>query len=94
MSQKAIAGSSVYIVLLGEYLQFSSRLAAFITTYNIPLPNRVEVETLARTYFTKKESTKNINWNKLATALLGFPSGEIELILQKHSNTDADVLVN
>ncbi|HHP7231107.1 MAG TPA: ATP-binding protein [Xenococcaceae cyanobacterium] len=88
----AIAGSSVYIVLLGEYLQFSSRLATSIPIFNVPLPNRVEVKTLAKTYFAKEESTKKIDWNKLVTALQGLPSGEIELILQKHSNTDADVL--
>ena len=90
----AIAGSSVYIVLLGEYLQFSSRLAASIPIFNVPLPNRVEVETLARTFFSKQGATKKLDWNKLVTALQGIPCGEIELILQKHSDNDADVLVD
>ncbi|MDJ0589564.1 MAG: AAA family ATPase [Pleurocapsa sp. MO_226.B13] len=90
----ANAGSSIYIVLLGEYLQFSSRLAASIPTFDIPLPDRLEVETLAKTFFGKQGSTKKIYWNKLVTALQGLPSGEIELILQKHSDTDADVLVD
>ncbi|MEM7761720.1 MAG: AAA family ATPase [Cyanobacteria bacterium P01_A01_bin.40] len=90
----AIAGSSVYIVLLGEYLQFSSRLAASIPIFNVPLPNRVEVETLARTFFSKQGATKKLDWNKLVTALQGIPFGEIELILQKHSDNDADILVD
>ncbi len=92
--QYAIADRSVYIVLLGEYLQFSSRLAACIPTFKIPLPDRTEVETLVRTYFTQKEISEKSDWNKLVTALQGLPCGEIELLLQKHTDTDADSLVD
>ena len=80
---------SIYIVLLGEYLQFGSRLAARIPTFKIPLPNRAEVETLARSYFGEKE----LDWHKLVTALQGLPYGEIELILPTYSQTDAEQLV-
>ena len=87
----AIADSSVYIVLLGEYLQFSSRLAACISTFKIPLPSRAEIETLVRAYFDQAEI---LDWNKLLTALQGLSCGEIELLLQKHSDTDANILVD
>ncbi|MDJ0691491.1 MAG: ATP-binding protein [Xenococcaceae cyanobacterium MO_188.B32] len=80
---------SIYIVLLGEYLQFGSRLAARIPTFKIPLPDRARVETLARTYLGEKE----LDWHKLVTALQGLPYGEIELILPTYSQTDAEQLV-
>jgi SpoVK/Ycf46/Vps4 family AAA+-type ATPase len=90
----AISGSSVYIVLLGEYLQFSSRLAASIPTFNVPLPDRTEVETLVRTCFVREETTERSAWQKLATALQGLSRGEIELLLQKHSDADMSSLVD
>ena len=92
--QYALADRSVYIVLLGEYLQFSSRLTACIPTFKMPLPNRAEVKTLVRTYFTQKEISEKSDWNKLVTALQGLPCGEIELLLQKYTDTDADSLVD
>ncbi len=88
-----IADSSVYLVLLGEYLQFSSRLAARIPRFKIPLPDRAEVETLARTYLVGEELTKKLDWHKLVTALQGLPYGEIELLLPTHSQTNADLLI-
>lgn len=90
----ANAGSSVYIVLLGEYLQFSSRLAASIPTFDIPLPDRTEVETLVRTCFVREETTERSAWQKLVTALQGLSRGEIELLLQNHSDADINSLVD
>ena len=80
---------SIYIVLLGEYLQFGSRLAARIPTFKIPLPDRARVETLVLAYLEEKE----LDWHKLVTALQGLPYGEIELILPTYSQTDAEQLV-
>ena len=76
-------------MLLGEYLQFSSRLATSIPIFNIPLPDRAEVETLVRTCFAREEINREDRLgNKLVTALQGLSSGEIELLLKKHSDTD------
>ncbi len=80
---------SVYIVLLGEYLQFGSRLAATIPTFKMPLPDRARVETLAKTYLRGEK----LDWHKLVTALQGLPYGEIELLLQTYSQDDADSFV-
>ncbi len=89
----AMADSSVYLVLLGEYLQFSSRLAARIPRFKIPLPDRDEVETLVRTHLVGEELTEKLDWHKLVTALQGLPYGEIELLLPTHSQTNADLLI-
>ncbi len=88
-----MADSSVYLVLLGEYLQFSSRLAARIPRFKLPLPDRSEVETLARTHLVGEELKEQLDWHKLVTALQGLPYGEIELLLQTHSQNDADRLI-
>ena len=79
----------IYIVLLGEYLQFGSRLSASIPTFKMPLPDRASVETLAKTYLGEK----TLDWHKLVTALQGLPHGEIELLLPTYSQDDADSLV-
>jgi hypothetical protein len=89
----ALDDRAVYIVLLGEYLQFGSRLAARIPTFKIPLPARGEVETLARTYLVGEALIEKLDWHKLVTALQGLPYGEIELILQTYCQIDADRLV-
>ncbi|MBE9046964.1 ATP-binding protein [Pleurocapsales cyanobacterium LEGE 10410] len=90
----ALSNRSVYIVLLGEYLQFGSRLAAQIPILKIPLPDRTEVETLVRTCFVREEITEKLAWQKLVTALQGLSRGEIELLLQKHSDADINSLVD
>ena len=90
----ALSNRSVYIVLLGEYLQFGSRLAAQIPILKIPLPDRAEVETLVRTCFVREEITDRSAWQKLVTALQGLSRGEIELLLQKHSDADISSLVD
>ena len=89
----AISDSSVYLILLGEYLQFSSRLAARIPRFKLPLPDRPEVENLTRTYLVEEELIEKLDWHKLVTALQGLPYGEIELLLPTHSQTDADRLI-
>ncbi len=90
----ALSNRSVYIVLLGEYLQFGSRLAAQIPILKIPLPDRTEVETLVRTCFVREETTEKSAWQKLVTALQGLSRGEIELLLQNHSDADINSFVD
>ena len=75
---------SIYIVLLGEYLQFGSRLAARIPTFKIPLPDRARVETLVLAYLEEKE----LDWHKLVTALQGLPYGEIDFLVFSLQKSD------
>ena len=89
----AFLNSSVYFILLGEYFQFSNKLAARISKFKLPLPNRTEVETLARTYLVEDELTAKLDWHKLLTALQGLAYGEIDLLLEAHIQNDVDCLI-
>ncbi len=69
LASSEISDSSVYLVLLGEYLQFSSRLAARIPRFKLPLPDRAEVETLARTHLVGEPLPTYANLTSLLTPL-------------------------
>jgi len=89
----ASSNSSIYLIFLGEYFQFSARLAARIPRFKLPLPNRTEVENLASTYLMGEELSEKLDWHKLLTALQGLAYGEIDLLLQTHIQNNADSLI-
>lgn len=75
-----------YFVLMGSYLNFSDQLRE-VETLSYPLPDTFTVEKIVNSFcshhhFQPSPSIKQ----KLVTACMGLPAGEIELLLLRYSS--------
>jgi predicted AAA+ superfamily ATPase len=89
----SLAEQSSYLILLGEYIQFSSKLLAEVPVLKYPLPNEFEVKSLVQKFCSDRGlqiKTKS-SLQKLVIACGGLPRGEINLTLKTHALLSNDV---
>jgi predicted AAA+ superfamily ATPase len=82
-----------YLILLGEYIQFSSKIAAEVPVLKYTLPDEFEVQSQVEKFCHLQQINANnrAQIQKLVVACGGLPRGEIELALKIYGQLNPDL---
>ena len=81
------ASQPCYLILLGDYIQFSDKLSALVPILKYPLPDEFEVQSIVSDFCLAQglELEKKESRQRLVVACIGLPRGEIDQTLKTYS---------